>query len=71
MNVPPGNCLVFEDAPLGIEAARRAGMRAVALTTSNPDRAFAGYPHVIRICSDYRNMAVGEVVGALPSQAAD
>jgi len=25
---PPSACIVFEDAPLGIEAARRAGMRA-------------------------------------------
>ena len=27
-------CLVIEDAPLGIEAARRAGMRCIALTTT-------------------------------------
>ena len=32
--VPPSECIVFEDAPHGVEAARRAGMRCVALTTS-------------------------------------
>lgn len=71
MNVAPAQCLVFEDAPLGIEAARRAGMRAVALTTSDPDHDFAAYPHVIRVCSDYRNMAVHELAGSLPRHAAD
>jgi beta-phosphoglucomutase-like phosphatase (HAD superfamily) len=30
-----GECIVFEDAPFGIEAARRAGMRAVAVCTSH------------------------------------
>ena len=29
MGVAPENCVVYEDAPAGLEAARRAGMRAV------------------------------------------
>jgi len=34
LGVKPSECLVFEDSPYGIEAARRAGMKCVALTTS-------------------------------------
>ena len=29
LGVPPGQCVVYEDSPAGIEAARRAGMRTV------------------------------------------
>ena len=32
MGIPPENCLVFEDAVAGIEAARNGGMRSVAVT---------------------------------------
>jgi beta-phosphoglucomutase-like phosphatase (HAD superfamily) len=39
-------CIVFEDAPFGIEAARRAGMRAVAICTGYSAADLAG-PHVI------------------------
>lgn len=33
---PPEKCVVFEDAHVGIEAARRAGMRVIAIATTNP-----------------------------------
>src|SRR4051812_16016293 len=35
LGVPPQRCIVFEDAPFGIEAARRAGMRAVGICTTH------------------------------------
>lgn len=34
LGVEPAGCLVIEDSPNGIEAARRAGMRCAALTTT-------------------------------------
>ena len=32
---PPAVCLVFEDSLVGVEAARRAGMRAIGVTTAH------------------------------------
>jgi len=33
LGIPPENCVVFEDAPKGIEAAARAGMKAIGITS--------------------------------------
>lgn len=54
LGLPAQQCLVFEDAPLGIEAARRAGMKAVALTTTLPASAFDGYPNLLASAPDLR-----------------
>lgn len=37
LGVAPSDCLVVEDAPAGIEAARAAGMRVIALTTTHSE----------------------------------
>ena len=48
-------CIVFEDAPFGIEAARRAGMRAVAVCSTHTAAQLAG-PHVLAAVRDYHEL---------------
>lgn len=56
LGVEPAHCVVFEDAPLGIEAARRAGMRAVAVCSGHAAAELSG-PHVIAAFDDYTGPA--------------
>ena len=56
--VLPQNCIVFEDAPLGVEAARRAGMRTVVLTTTLPRDAFGEFDNVIAIVDDFSALSI-------------
>ena len=39
LNIPAGNCVVFEDSPTGIKAARSAGMRVIAINSQYVDLA--------------------------------
>jgi beta-phosphoglucomutase len=41
LEVEPRQCLVLEDATGGVEAARRAGMRCIAVATTRPREALA------------------------------
>jgi len=52
LGAAPADCVVFEDAPFGIEAARRAGMRAVAICSTHAPQELAGR-HVVAQVVDY------------------
>jgi beta-phosphoglucomutase len=65
LGVDPADCIVFEDAPMGVEAARRAGMRAVVITTTLPAEAFSEFDNVIAIVSDYAGFDVDGLLATL------
>jgi HAD superfamily hydrolase (TIGR01509 family) len=60
MGLPPGRCVVVEDAPPGVEAARRAGMGCIAVATTRSrealqaDRVFDDLTHVT--VADFANL---------------
>jgi beta-phosphoglucomutase-like phosphatase (HAD superfamily) len=62
MGVVPENCIVFEDAPKGVEAAQNAGMRCVVLTTMHEIKAFTKYKNIICFIKDYTQLRLGDLV---------
>lgn len=52
----PADCIVFEDAPKGVEAALNAGMKAVVLTTMHTADEFSQYPNIIAFAKDYTTL---------------
>jgi sugar-phosphatase len=49
LRVPPAECVVVEDAPAGIAAARAAGCQVLAVATTHPREALV---HADEICDD-------------------
>jgi HAD superfamily hydrolase (TIGR01509 family) len=58
----PERCVVFEDAHVGIEAGKRAGMKVVAVATTHPIASLTGADVAL---VDLSGASVGQLLGAL------
>ena len=52
LGVAPANCLVVEDAVVGVQAAKSAGMRCVAVTTTNSPSNLAAADLIVATLAD-------------------
>jgi beta-phosphoglucomutase len=62
LNVTAGNCLVFEDAPKGVEAAANAGMPSVVLTLLHEKEEFATYNNIVQYIKDYSRLSPADLL---------
>ncbi len=53
LKVAPSACIVIEDAPAGIEAAKKAGMFCIAVTNTSPRERLAQADRVIDSLTDF------------------
>jgi beta-phosphoglucomutase-like phosphatase (HAD superfamily) len=61
LGILPEHCIVFEDSPRGIEAAARAGMRAIGITSYHtPDE--LEHENVLFTIEDYRDDRLRELL---------
>lgn len=47
IDVPPASCVVVEDAIPGVEGAKRAGMKCIAVTTTNPAKVLTKADYIV------------------------
>ncbi len=68
LGVPAGECIVVEDSPAGVEAARAGGMRVVAVATSH---AAAELAQADVVASSLATIRVSPYAGALEVEVPD
>lgn len=62
LNTSPDHCIVFEDAPKGIEAAAKAGMKAIAITGHYTEKDFKNYENVLKIVPGLNALKISELL---------
>ena len=62
LGVEPSNCIVFEDSPKGVLAAKMAGMQSVILTTMHSADEFEEGDDILLKVSDYSTDAIIRII---------
>ncbi len=65
LGVAPSQCIVFEDAPKGVEAAQNANMRCVVLTTMHTEEEFSQYTNIMMFVKDYTDPRLNELLSII------
>jgi beta-phosphoglucomutase len=65
LNVLPKDCLVFEDAPKGVEAAANAGMDCIVLTTMHTAEEFEEYGNVVGVGKDFSFTSTSQMLNRI------
>ncbi|RZL44046.1 MAG: HAD family phosphatase [Pedobacter sp.] len=55
LGVDAANCIVFEDAPKGVESALNAGMKSIVLTTTHEIEEFDSYSNILGFIDNFNN----------------
>lgn len=63
---PPEACVVIEDSPPGVSAARAAGMRVMAITNTSPAQALLEANAVVSSYAEVQSLLLGEPAPAIP-----
>ena len=63
LQVKPEDCVVFEDAPKGVEAAQNAGIKAVVLTTMHEQHDFFQYDNILGYIKNYNDPLLKKIIG--------
>jgi beta-phosphoglucomutase family hydrolase len=62
LHVDPQVCIVFEDSLNGVEAAHRAGMKAILVTTSHQPEELGSQPDLSMVVSDFAAVDIQAVL---------
>lgn len=62
LELPPSKCVVIEDAHVGVEAARNAGMKVLAVATTHPAATLADANMVVNWLSEVTAESLGKSV---------
>ncbi|MBA3824930.1 MAG: HAD family phosphatase [Ktedonobacterales bacterium] len=62
LGLAPANCLVIEDAVHGVQAARAAGMRCIAVTNGHPNRELAIADRVVTSLTEVSVATITEIL---------